>query len=56
MTRRTVTALLLTLTIALPLLAQAQEDRLVVALSSDPTSLFLPRAADRCATNASLPL
>jgi ABC-type transport system substrate-binding protein len=28
----------------------------VVSLSSDPTSLFLPRAADRTATNASLPL
>jgi peptide/nickel transport system substrate-binding protein len=34
----------------------AQGDRLVVALSSDPTALFLPRAADRTATNASLPL
>ncbi len=57
MTRRTVIALLLTLTIALPLMAQAQEDdRLVVALSSDPTSLFLPRASDRTAHNASLPL
>ncbi len=38
------------------LLAQAQEGRLVVSLSSDPTSLFLPRAADRTATNAALPL
>jgi peptide/nickel transport system substrate-binding protein len=60
MSRRLPFALLLTLTIALPLFApsfaQAQEDRLVVALSSDPTSLFLPRAADRTATNASLPL
>jgi len=34
----------------------AQGERLVVSLSSDPTSLFLPRAADRTATNASLPL
>jgi peptide/nickel transport system substrate-binding protein len=34
----------------------AQGERLVVSLASDPTSLFLPRAADRTATNASLPL
>jgi len=58
MKRRTVYALAMTLMvmIALPLLAQAQGDRLVVALSSDPTSLFLPRASDRTAHNASLPL
>jgi peptide/nickel transport system substrate-binding protein len=36
--------------------ALAQQGRLVVSLSSDPTALFLPRAADRTATNASLPL
>jgi peptide/nickel transport system substrate-binding protein len=36
--------------------AQERSGTLVVALSSDPTSLFLPRAADRTATNASLPL
>ncbi|MFO8150506.1 MAG: ABC transporter substrate-binding protein [Trueperaceae bacterium] len=58
MTRRTVPTLLLTLfaMIVLPLVAQAQGDRLVVSLSSDPTSLFLPRASDRTAHNASLPL
>ncbi len=58
MTRRTLPALILALTalLTLPLLAHAQEGRLVVSLSSDPTSLFLPRAADRTATNASLPL
>jgi peptide/nickel transport system substrate-binding protein len=58
MTRRTARTLILTLAVltVLPLVAQAQEDRLVVSLSSDPTSLFLPRAADRTATNASLPL
>ncbi len=58
MTRRTVPTLILTLLamIFLPLTAQAQGDRLVVSLSSDPTSLFLPRAADRTATNAALPL
>ena len=58
MTRRIVPALILTLLamIALPLMASAQGDRLVVSLSSDPTSLFLPRAADRTAHNAGLPL
>ena len=58
MKRRTVPSLIVTLfaLIVLPLTAQAQGDRLVVALSSDPTALFLPRAADRTATNASLPL
>jgi peptide/nickel transport system substrate-binding protein len=39
-----------------PVHAQDRSDTLVIALSSDPTSLFLPRAADRTATNASLPL
>jgi len=33
--------------------AFAQEDVLVVTLSSDPTSLYMPRAADRTAGNAS---
>lgn len=58
MTRRTVPALILALLVpfALPSMANAQGDRLVVSLSSDPTSLFLPRAADRTATNAALPL
>lgn len=32
--------------------AAAQDDVLVVSLSSDPTSLYLPRAADRTAANA----
>lgn len=36
--------------------ASAQGERLVISLASDPTSLFLPRAADRTATNAALPL
>ncbi len=58
MSRRTLPALILAVAalITIPLLAHAQEGRLVVSLSSDPTSLFLPRAADRTATNASLPL
>ena len=58
MTRRTLPALILALAalLTMPLFAAAQEGRLVVSLSSDPTSLFLPRAADRTATNASLPL
>jgi len=34
-------------------LAVAQDNVLVVSLSSDPTSLYLPRAADRTASNAS---
>ena len=53
--------LVLTMGVALLVLlgsvhAQERSGTLVVALSSDPTSLFLPRAADRTATNASLPL
>ncbi|MBA2668653.1 MAG: ABC transporter substrate-binding protein [Trueperaceae bacterium] len=44
------------LALLVPVHAQERSGTLVVALSSDPTSLFLPRAADRTATNASLPL
>jgi len=58
MTRGTyaVVSAALTLLLAIATIGMAQSGRLVVSLSSDPTSLFLPRAADRTATNASLPL
>jgi peptide/nickel transport system substrate-binding protein len=51
------TTLPLTLVLAFALLipaafAQDAEDELVVSLSSDPTSLFMPRTADRTASNA----
>ncbi len=46
-------AWMLSLALAISAFATAQpEGHLVVSLSSDPTSLFLPRAADRTASNA----
>lgn len=52
--KRGITALLLGLALTLGAVGTAQaQDQLVVSLSSDPTSLFLPRAADRTASNAS---
>ena len=38
--------------LALSTFAQEPSGRLVVSLASDPTSLFMPRAADRTASNA----
>ena len=52
-TVRTALAAVLAVLIALPTaFAQETGDELVVALSSDPTSLFMPRTADRTASNA----
>ena len=52
-TLRTLLAAVLAALIALPsAFAQESGDELVVALSSDPTSLFMPRTADRTASNA----
>ena len=52
-TVRTALAAVLAALIALPTaFAQETGDELVVALSSDPTSLFMPRTSDRTASNA----
>ncbi len=56
MKTRILTLLGLALMAALPLAFAQEGGTLRVALSSDPTSLFMPRTADRTASNASWPL
>ncbi|MEX2502026.1 MAG: ABC transporter substrate-binding protein [Trueperaceae bacterium] len=56
MKTRLLTLLGLALMAALPLAFAQGGGTLRVSLSSDPTSLFMPRTADRTATNAAWPL